>query len=105
MLPDGERGELSGRGGRRCAGGRRGIAGCKTEKFSLVRQAPADQGVMGRISEHVYVGDFTRYRVEIQGGLSLTVKVQNNRSAVRAREGEEVQLFLNPGDARILKNL
>jgi ABC-type Fe3+/spermidine/putrescine transport system ATPase subunit len=85
--------------------GERGLLVIRPEKFSLVQQSPADQGVMGRVSEHVYVGDFTRYRVEIQGGLSLTVKVQNNRSAVQAREGEEVQIFLNPGDARILKNL
>jgi ABC-type Fe3+/spermidine/putrescine transport system ATPase subunit len=85
--------------------GERGLLVIRPEKFSLVQQSPADQGVMGRVSEHVYVGDFTRYRVEIQGGLSLTVKVQNNRSAVQAREGEEVRIFLNPGDARILKNL
>jgi putative spermidine/putrescine transport system ATP-binding protein len=84
--------------------GEQGLLVVRPEKFSLM-QSPGDHGVMGRVSEHVYVGDFTRYRVEIQGGLSLTVKVQNNRSAVQAREGEDVQIFLNPGDARILKNL
>ncbi len=83
--------------------GEQGLLVVRPEKFSLMQQSPRDQGVMGRVSEHVYVGDFTRYRVEVQGGLSLTVKVQNNRSAVRARAGEEVQIFLNPGDARILK--
>jgi spermidine/putrescine ABC transporter ATP-binding subunit len=83
--------------------GEQGLLIVRPEKFSLMQQSPADKGVAGRVSEHVYVGDFTRYRVEIQGGLTLTVKVQNNRSAVRAGEGEDVQIFLNPGDARILK--
>ena len=83
--------------------GEQGLLVVRPEKFSLMQQSPGDHGVMGRVSEQVYVGDFTRYRVEIQGGLSLTVKVQNNRSAVQAREGEAVQIFLNPGDARILK--
>jgi ABC-type Fe3+/spermidine/putrescine transport system ATPase subunit len=85
--------------------GEQGLLIVRPEKFSLMQLSPADQGVMGLVSEHVYVGDFTRYRVEVQGGLSLTVKVQNSRSAMHAREGEEVQIFLNPGDARILKNL
>jgi len=74
----------------------------RPEKFSLTRQSLSDRGVTGRVAEQVYVGDFMRYRIEVLGSLSLTVKVQNNRSAVTVREGDEVQVFLNPGDARIL---
>jgi putative spermidine/putrescine transport system ATP-binding protein len=85
--------------------GEQGLLVVRPEKFSLTQQSPSDQGIMGRVDEQVYVGDFTRYRVEIEGGLNLTVKVQNSRSAVRAKEGEQLQIFLNPGDARILKNL
>lgn len=83
--------------------GEQGFLAVRPEKFSLTRESSADQCITGRVSEHVYVGDFTRYRLVIQGGRSLTVKVQNCRSAVRIKEGEEVQIFLNPGDARILK--
>jgi len=76
----------------------------RPEKFSLTPQSASDRGLSGRVREHVYVGDFVRYRIDVLGGLSLTVKVQNNRSAVTAREGEQVELYLGPGDARILSN-
>ena len=85
--------------------GDRGLLVARPEKFSLAAPSFSSTGVAGRISEHVYVGDFTRYRVVLQGGLSLTIKVQNNRSALSTRAGDEVRIFLDPGDARVLKNL
>jgi spermidine/putrescine ABC transporter ATP-binding subunit len=76
----------------------------RPEKFSLTRQSASDRGVSGRVVQQIYVGDFMRYRIEVLGSLSLTVKVQNNRSAVAVREGDEVEVFLDPGDARILRH-
>jgi putative spermidine/putrescine transport system ATP-binding protein len=76
----------------------------RPEKFSLAPQSPDDRGLEGRVLQQVYVGDFIRYRIEVLGSLALTVKVQNNRSAVTAREGDAVRVFLNPGDARILSH-
>ncbi|HVO88209.1 MAG TPA: ABC transporter ATP-binding protein [Casimicrobiaceae bacterium] len=76
----------------------------RPEKFSFTAPSAGEQGLPGRVTQHVYVGDFMRYRIDVLGGLSLTVKVQNHRSAVTPREGEEVQVFLDPRDARILRN-
>jgi len=76
----------------------------RPEKFSLAPHSSSDRGVSGRVREHVYVGDFVRCRIEVEGGLVLTVKVQNNRGAVTPREGEQVELYVGPGDARILSN-
>jgi spermidine/putrescine transport system ATP-binding protein len=75
----------------------------RPEKFSFTAPS-SERGLSGRVTQLVYVGDFMRYRIEVLGGLSLTVKVQNHRSAVTPREGEEVQVFLDPRDARILRN-
>jgi putative spermidine/putrescine transport system ATP-binding protein len=85
--------------------GDKGLLVARPEKFSLAPQSSSNAGLAGRISEQVYVGDFTRCRVVIQGGLTLTVKVQNNRSALQTRAGDEVRIFLDPGDARVLNNL
>jgi putative spermidine/putrescine transport system ATP-binding protein len=85
--------------------GESGWLAVRPEKFSFVQQAPDDRGIAGRVSEQVYVGDFTRYRVVVESGINLSIKVQNSRSAVRPGVGEEVRVFLNPGDARVLKNL
>jgi putative spermidine/putrescine transport system ATP-binding protein len=84
--------------------GTAGTLVARPEKFSLAPQSASDRGIAGVVREHVYVGDFVRYRIDVPGGLTLTVKVQNNRGAVNAREGEQVQLYLGPGDARILSN-
>ncbi|HEY4068559.1 MAG TPA: ABC transporter ATP-binding protein [Burkholderiaceae bacterium] len=81
-----------------------GLLVARPEKFSLTPQGSSDPGIAGRISEHVYVGDFTRFRVAIPGGVSVMVKVQNNRSAAPGGPGDEVRIFLNPGDARVLLN-
>ncbi|HEY1328511.1 MAG TPA: ABC transporter ATP-binding protein [Casimicrobiaceae bacterium] len=81
-----------------------GMLVVRPEKFSLTRQSPSERGVRGRVVQQIYVGDFMRYRIDVLGSLSLTVKVQNNRSAVTVREGDEVEVFLDPGDARILSH-
>ncbi len=85
------------------AAGRPLILVTRPEKVALTRRTANEQSIDGRVRERVYVGDFTRYRVEVGEHLTLTVKIQNNRSAVIAEEGEAVQLFLDPADARILQ--
>ena len=83
--------------------GSRAILVARPEKLALTRRTPDEQNIRGEVRERVYVGDFTRYRVEVAKELVLTVKTQNNRSAVIAEEGEAVELFLDPADARILQ--
>ena len=83
--------------------GRRATLVMRPEKLSLARRAPDERSVRGQVRERVYVGDFTRYRVELAKDLVVTVKVQNNRSAVIAEEAEAVELFFDPADARILQ--
>ena len=85
------------------AAGQRAILVVRPEKLALTRQSPDDYSFRGQVRGRVYVGDFTRYRVEVGEQLVLTVKIQNNRSAAIAREGEAVELFLDPADARILQ--
>jgi spermidine/putrescine transport system ATP-binding protein len=73
----------------------------RPEKLTLT-QADAPGAIAGSIVGLVYVGDFTRYLVEIAGGQRLIVKAQNRRSGERMREGEAVGLLLDPADARLL---
>jgi spermidine/putrescine ABC transporter ATP-binding subunit len=89
-------------GGDDAAVGRRVILVMRPEKLSLARQSPDEQSIRGEVRQRLYVADFTRYRVEVANEIVVTVKVQNNRGAVVAEEGEAVELFFDPGDARIL---
>jgi spermidine/putrescine ABC transporter ATP-binding subunit len=75
----------------------------RPEKFTLA-QTPDTAAIMGTIIGLVYVGDFTRYLVEIAGGQRLIVKAQNRRSGERVREGQPVGLLLDPADARLLSS-
>ena len=75
----------------------------RPEKLLFSTLGQSEDGIRGRVKELVYVGDFTRYRVEAQGGVHLTLKIQNSRNAFRAKAGEEVRLLLDPEDARILR--
>jgi len=90
-------------GSANAAAGQRAILVVRPEKLALTRQSPDDYSFRGQVRGRVYVGDFTRYRVEVSEHLVLTVKIQNNRSAAIAGEGEAVELFLDPADARILQ--
>ena len=89
-------------GGADAAVGRRAILVIRPEKLSLARRTPDEQGIRGEVRQRLYVADFTRYRVEVAKETVVTVKVQNNRGAVVAEEGEAVELFFAPDDARIL---
>jgi len=73
----------------------------RPEKLALVSPA-SDAAMAGRVREQVYIGDVTRYRVALQDGPTVTIKVQNGSGAVRVRDGETVGVFLDPRDVRIL---
>jgi len=89
----------------RCDGraGEPGILVIRPEKLSFAVSQDAGDGIRGRVRELVYVGDFTRYRVETEAGLSLTLKRQNGRNSPRVEAGQDVWLLLDPEDARILR--
>jgi len=85
--------------------GERTLLVLRPEKLSLgavTGTARTNGEIAGRVVELVYVGDFTRYRVQIDADIHLTVKMQNNRSVPRAREGESVRVVYDPADARVL---
>ena len=73
----------------------------RPEKFTFADPA-APGAIPGRIAELVYVGDFTRYRVELADKLHVTVKVQNGRNASRLAPGEQVGLLVDPEHVRLL---
>jgi ABC-type Fe3+/spermidine/putrescine transport system ATPase subunit len=83
--------------------GRPVILVMRPEKLSLARRTAEEQAIRGEVRQRLYVADFTRYRVELAKEIVVTVKVQNNRGAVIAEEGEAVELFFDPADARILQ--
>jgi putative spermidine/putrescine transport system ATP-binding protein len=72
----------------------------RPEKLALT--SPDAHTIVGTVVGFVYVGDFTRYLVEIEGGHRITVKVQNRRAWDRAQEGQQVGLRLDPADASLL---
>ena len=76
----------------------------RPEKLSLRPAGDEGEGPRGRIRELVYVGDFTRYRVELDGGLLLTLKRPNSTRSFRPVGGEAVRLSLDPDDVCILRD-
>ena len=87
------------------ATGQRGLMVLRPEKLSLAERGTSPKScheMAGRVTELVYVGDVTRYRVETELGLFVTVKMQNRRSTPRARQGETVCVVFDSADARIM---
>jgi len=77
----------------------------RPEKLSLVARGTSPKScheIAGRVVELVYVGDVTRYRIETELGLVVTVKMQNRRNVPRARQGETVCVAFDVADARIM---
>jgi putative spermidine/putrescine transport system ATP-binding protein len=72
----------------------------RPEKVELL-PADAAVGIPGVVRELVYVGDFTRYRVEIPGA-TLIAKVANGRGAFRPALDAPVRLLWGPGDECII---
>jgi putative spermidine/putrescine transport system ATP-binding protein len=89
----------------RLAAGQRGLMVLRPEKLSLTERGASPKScheISGRVVELVYIGDVTRYRVETELGLLVTVKMQNRRNTPRAREGETVCVAFDTADARIM---
>lgn len=74
----------------------------RPEKLLVAPSADAPGTLAGVISSIVYVGDRTRYIIEMQGGVRLIVKVQNRAATDRLAVGERVGLHLDPADAHVL---
>jgi spermidine/putrescine ABC transporter ATP-binding subunit len=74
----------------------------RPEKFSFAASLEAPDALPGVVAGRVYVGDCTRYLIEVAGGLRLIVKVQNRQITSHAPQGEKVGLLLDPADVRLL---
>jgi spermidine/putrescine ABC transporter ATP-binding subunit len=74
----------------------------RPEKLSLASFADTPGTLPGVVSSLVYVGDCTRYLIDVEGAVRLVVKVQNRRTSEHARQGERVGLRLDPADVRLL---
>jgi len=74
----------------------------RPEKFSFAASQESPGALPGVVAGRVYVGDCTRYLIEVAGGLRLIVKVQNRQVTSHAPQGEQVGLLLDPADVRLL---
>jgi ABC-type Fe3+/spermidine/putrescine transport system ATPase subunit len=50
----------------------------------------------GRVLQAVYTGSVTDYVLEVEGGLQLIAEQQNTLGAPRHREGEDVDVYVDP---------
>ena len=74
----------------------------RPEKIGLTAD-PQAGGLEGVVSQAVYLGTDTQYRVKIDGGMSLLVRRQNFGSDMsRFRTGDRVGLRIEDGAARVL---
>jgi putative spermidine/putrescine transport system ATP-binding protein len=83
--------------------GRDGTFSIRPEKIHLLDEGgkpPKDTySARGRISDVIYLGMYTRYQVEIDGGSTLTVAQQNletTNSKAQSAKGQSVQLYWEP---------
>ncbi len=60
--------------------------------------ATSDEGIRlkGRILQVVYTGAMTDYLLEVEGGLRLMAEQQNTLGTPRHREGETVEVYVDP---------
>ena len=74
----------------------------RPERISLTATAgPGD--LEGVVSQAVYLGTDTQYRVDAEGGMSLIVRRQNfDAGSARFRPGEQIGIGIEDGAARVL---
>ena len=80
------------------------VASIRPERLTLAPARGADfpwNFWQGRISEIIFIGDATKYRVALEG-LTLTVKTQDRDLAARARVGDEVGVRWSPAHTALL---
>jgi putative spermidine/putrescine transport system ATP-binding protein len=75
----------------------------RPEKLSLTHATDTPDALAGVVAGLVYVGDCTRYLIDVEGGVRLTVKIQNRRTTEQVRPGERVVVHLDPADVRLLE--
>ena len=76
------------------------VAAMRPERLRLA-PAKEDNGSKGRVVEVIYVGDATRYRVEIEPGLHLVAKVQSGTASAGVGLGQQVELAWSAADTHI----
>jgi ABC-type Fe3+/spermidine/putrescine transport system ATPase subunit len=57
----------------------------------------------GVVTEVTYVGDVTRYRIQLDAEVIVTAKLHNRRGTFRAEHGARVCVGWDPDDARVLR--
>lgn len=82
------------------AQGARVVGAVRPEKIAVGSGAGACNIREGRVSEAVYSGDVTRYRVDAGGGL-LAAKIQNRQGAATYGADEALTLVWAPEDTRV----
>jgi len=87
------------------AAGQRVTAAIRPEKLLTDEAATADlnrgRGVVGEV---VYVGDATRYRVDVATAGTLTVKIQNRLASRPFAVGDPVELVWDPRQTRLFQD-
>ena len=73
----------------------------RPEKVILTKEE-SDQARSGTITQVLYLGDSTRYRVELDPGLSLLVCAHNRAGQPLHRVGDRVSVTWQPEDAIVL---
>ena len=75
----------------------------RPEKVRLVDAADAPgTAVSGTVREAVFVGDTTRYLIEVGDGLSIIARIQNRAGETRAAEGDRVTAGWHFSDTAII---
>jgi putative spermidine/putrescine transport system ATP-binding protein len=70
----------------------------------IIRSGNTDgaTGVTGKVTELLYVGDHIKYTVEARGGTNFSVKYAEPKNKDRATEGENVRIYWDPGNTRLI---
>ncbi len=63
----------------------------------------AEQGVPARVTDRLFMGELTRYSVELEDGTSLDVNQPNTRDRVEFGPGARVSLVWNASDAVVVR--
>ncbi|MBL8669494.1 MAG: ABC transporter ATP-binding protein [Alphaproteobacteria bacterium] len=71
----------------------------RPEKIAL---QPSGGGLGAQVRDLTYVGDFSRYRLDLGGGVALTAKVANRSGAYRPAVGESVRASWAAADAAVV---
>jgi ABC-type Fe3+/spermidine/putrescine transport system ATPase subunit len=78
----------------------------RPERFRVAADAEGSaagsDGLPGVVQETIYVGEFRKYTVRINGTETLSVRQPNQSGAAAWRPKDRVRLSVDPGDVRIV---